>query len=60
MDMPFPLTDLATSWPAAIAIILATIGVTSYGVRAFARRERRHHRHRHRALARTFRRYLDV
>lgn len=59
MDMPPPLTDLATPWPAALAVVLATIGLASYGVRAHARRLRRHHRNRHRSLARTFRRFLD-
>ena len=57
--MPSPLTDLATPWPAAIAIVLATIGLASYGVRTHARRQRGRHRSRHRALARTFRRFLD-
>jgi HEAT repeat protein len=57
--MPSPLTDLATPWPAAVAIVLAAIGLTSYGVRAHGRRLRRHQRNRHRALARTFRRFLD-
>jgi HEAT repeat protein len=58
-DMPFPMSDLATPWPAAIAIVLASIGIASYAVRTHARRQRHHHRKRHRALARTFRRFLD-
>ncbi|MGH7730299.1 MAG: hypothetical protein ACRENJ_03520, partial [Candidatus Eiseniibacteriota bacterium] len=28
IDMPFPMTDLGTPWPAAIAIVLAAIGIT--------------------------------
>ena len=58
-DMPTPMTDLATPWPAALAIVLATIGVASYAVRAHGRRQRRHQRSRHRALVRSFRRFLD-
>ncbi|MGH7646204.1 MAG: hypothetical protein ACREMR_11535, partial [Gemmatimonadales bacterium] len=46
-------------WPVALAIVLATIGLASYAVSTHARRLRRHHRSRHRALARTFRRFLD-
>lgn len=57
--MPSPLTSLATPWPAAIAIVLATIGLSSYAVRAHGRRLRRHGRRRHRALARAFHRFLD-
>lgn len=57
--MPTPLTDLATPWPAALAIVLAVIALASYAVRAHGRRGRRHQRGRHRALARSFRRYLD-
>jgi HEAT repeat protein len=57
--MPFPLTDLATPWPAAIAVVLATIGLTSYAVRAHGRRQRRYARGRHRSLVRAFRRFLD-
>lgn len=57
--MPPPIADLATPWPAALAIVLATIGVASYAVRAHGRRQRRHQRNRHRGLVRAFRRFLD-
>jgi len=57
--MPAPLTDLSTPWPAALAIVLAIMALASYAVRAHGRRQRRHQRGRHRALARSFRRYLD-
>ena len=46
-------------WLAAVAVVLATIGVLSYGVRAYKRRQRARQRQRHRSLARTFRRFLD-
>ncbi len=57
--MPYLQADLATPWPAAIAVVLAVIGLASFAVRAHGRRERGHHRSRHRALARSFRRFLD-
>jgi hypothetical protein len=56
--MPAPL-DLATPWPAAIAVVLALIALASYGVRALGRRRRRHLRGRHRALVRAFLRHVD-
>jgi len=57
--MSTPLTDLTTPWPAALAVVLATIGGASYVVRVHGRRLRRHVRHRHRALARRFHGFLD-
>jgi hypothetical protein len=57
--MPAPLSDLSTPWPAALAIVLATLALASYVVRSHGRRQRRHQRGRHRTLARTFRRYMD-
>ena len=58
-DMATSPINLATPWPAAIAIVLAAIGISSYAVRAHGRRQRRHARRRHRVLVRSFRRFLD-
>lgn len=57
--MASPLTDLATPWPAALAVVLGVMALASYAVRAHGRRRRRHARGRHRSLARAFQRLAD-
>jgi len=57
--MPAPFHDLATPWPAALAVVLAMIALASFAVRTHGRRQRRHQRGRHRSLARRFLRYVD-
>ena len=53
------LPDPALPIPLAVAVVLAAVGLTSYVVRMHGRRLRRRGRREQRALARTFKRFLD-